>query len=374
MQTGLLSSRRWMAGTGWLLGGLAALALAAPTPVPTAAGHPVLKLSVQDVVQVQRSTLADSLPFTGTLQALRATTLAARTEGVAVEVRVREGESVQAGQVLARLEATDLQERVNEQTALVATERARLALTRKKLDKQRELYAQNFISKLAFDELESNFLVSQAQLQAQEAQLARARKALNDATIRAPFAGVIYEKAINPGQRVAVNNKLFALADLSTLEIAASVPSRQIGRVAIGQAAQFGVEGGQAGFAGQVVRINPVALAGTRSFTVFVAVDNRQGQLRGGQFVKGALVLRQASQVLSLPIPALRDSASAQPWVLKLVGQKAVRQPVQLGVHDERANRVEIRSGLKDGEQVLLAGVLGVQDGDTVALPTVPAR
>lgn len=373
MQTEI-SSRRLMAGLGWLLGSLAALALAAPAPASTVAGHPVLKLSVQDVVQVQRSTLADSLPFTGTLQALRATTLAARTEGVVVEVRVREGESVQAGQVLARLEATDLQERVNEQTALVATERARLALTRKKLDKQRELYAQNFISKLAFDELESNFLVSQAQLQAQEAQLARARKALNDATIRAPFAGVIYEKAINPGQRVAVNNKLFALADLSTLEIAASVPSRQIGRVAIGQAAQFGVEGGQAGFAGQVARINPVALAGTRSFTVFVAVDNRQGQLRGGQFVKGALVLRQASQVLSLPIPALRDSASAQPWVLKLVGQKAVRQPVQLGVHDERANRVEIRSGLKDGEQVLLAGVLGVQDGDTVALPTVPAR
>lgn len=56
------------------------------------------------------------------MQALRATTLAARTEGVAVEVSVREGEAVRAGQVLARLEAADLQERVNEQAALVANE------------------------------------------------------------------------------------------------------------------------------------------------------------------------------------------------------------------------------------------------------------
>jgi RND family efflux transporter MFP subunit len=302
---------------------------------------------------------------------LGATTLAARTEGVAVEVSVREGEAVRAGQVLARLEAADLQERVNEQAALVATERARLALARQKLEKQRELYAQNFISKLAFDELDSNFQVSQAQLRAQEAQLARARKALEDTVIRAPFAGVIHERAINLGQRVAVNGKLFALADLTQLEIAASVPARQIARIAIGQRARFTVEGGAREFAGQVARINPVALAGTRSFNVFIAVDNRDGQLRGGQFAQGALLLRDAGQALSLPIPAIRDAASAQPWVLKLVGDKAVRQAVTLGVRDDAANRVQIVAGLQDGERVLLAGVLGVQAGDRVQAPAV---
>lgn len=353
-----------MAALLWLC-----LPLAWAAPDATPASRPALALSPQDLASASRAPLAERLPFTGALQALRATTLAARTEGVAVEVNVREGQAVRAGQVLARLEAVDLQERVNEQAALVATERARLALARQKLEKQRELYAQNFISKLAFDELDSNFQVSQAQLRAQEAQLARARKALEDTVIRAPFAGVIYEKAINLGQRVAVNGKLFALADLSQLEIAASVPARQIGRIAAGQRANFTVEGGAREFAGQVARINPVALAGTRSFNVFIAVDNRDGQLRGGQFAKGALLLRDAGQTLSLPIPAVRDAASAQPWVLKLVGSQAVRQPVTLGLRDETANRVQIVSGLKDGERVLLAGVLGVQPGDRVQAP-----
>lgn len=348
---------------------LSALVLAA-TDAPPAA-RPALKLSPQDLAIASHAPLAERLSFTGALQALRATTLAARTEGVAVEVSVREGEAVRAGQVLARLEAADLQERVNEQAALVATERARLALARQKLEKQRELYAQNFISKLAFDELDSNFQVSQAQLRAQEAQLARARKALEDTVIRAPFAGVIHERAINLGQRVAVNGKLFALADLTQLEIAASVPARQIARIAIGQRARFTVEGGAREFAGQVARINPVALAGTRSFNVFIAVDNRDGQLRGGQFAQGALLLRDAGQALSLPIPAIRDAASAQPWVLKLVGDKAVRQAVTLGVRDDAANRVQIVAGLQDGERVLLAGVLGVQAGDRVQAPAV---
>lgn len=102
---------------------------------------------------------------------------------------MREGEAVRAGQVLARLEAADLQERVNEQAALVATERARLALARQKLEKQRELLAQNFISKLAFNKLDSSTVGEQAQLPHEKTQLARARKALEDTVIRAPFAG-----------------------------------------------------------------------------------------------------------------------------------------------------------------------------------------
>src|SRR5574343_1498944 len=82
---------------------LAAFSQAAPDA--PAAARPALILSRQDLAVASRAPLAERLPFTGALQALRATTLAARTEGVAVEVSVREGGAVRAGQVLARLEA-----------------------------------------------------------------------------------------------------------------------------------------------------------------------------------------------------------------------------------------------------------------------------
>ena len=121
-----------------------------------------------------------------------------------------------------------------------------------------------------------------------------------------------------------------------------------------------------------MARINPVALAGTRSFNVFIAVDNRDGQLRGGQFAQGALLLRDAGQALSLPIPAIRDAASAQPWVLKAGGRQGRAPGGDAGrARRRRQPRVQIVAGLQDGERVLLAGVLGVQAGDRVQAPAV---
>ena len=215
---------------------------------------PIVQLSSADVVQVRQGTVNEVVPITGSLTAYRSTVIGAQSDGVVTELKVRVGDAVRAGQVLARLDAVTLREKMREQDAQLATSRAHLDLARKKLDKQRELFEQNFISRLAFDELVSDFNVKQTELAAKSAQLAQARKALSDSTVIAPFAGVIFERAVDLGQSVVVNTKLFGLANLDILELEANVPSALIGRVHVGQAAQFRVEGSRMQFTGKVVR------------------------------------------------------------------------------------------------------------------------
>jgi RND family efflux transporter MFP subunit len=211
-------------------------------PLPCCTDHGA-DMSRADVVVARPGVLRDTLPFTGTLAALKSSSIAAEVEARVEQVLVREGETVRPGQVLARLDSESLDQSVSEQQAQLAGNQSRLKLARIKLDKQHELLQKGFISQLAYDEAESEYTVRQGELQAQSSQLARARRQQADSVVRAPIAGVVYERKINPGEIAAKNARLFSIADLSVLELSASVPSQWIGQIKAGQQARFSVEG-----------------------------------------------------------------------------------------------------------------------------------
>ncbi|WP_024303962.1 efflux RND transporter periplasmic adaptor subunit [Pseudogulbenkiania sp. MAI-1] len=337
-----------------------------PATATAAKAPPPRELAASDVLVAKVVPLADTLAFTGTLNALDSSTVAAEVEAVVREVVVREGERVRRGQLLARLDHETLAQSVAEQEAQLANSRARLGLARVKLDKQRELYERGFISRLAFEEVESDFQVRAGELKAQEAQLARARKSLADTRLSAPIDGVVYQRAINPGELAQRNTPLFRIADLSVLELAASLPARFIGKLHVGQHARFTVEGLAEEFDAELVRLNPVAASGTRSFTVYLRVANPEGRLKAGQFAKGGIVLKEVDDAVSLPLSALHD-AGGKPWVLLAERGKVVRRPVTVRLLAESAGRVAV-DGVKPGETVLTASLLGINPGDAVTL------
>ncbi|MBI3146551.1 MAG: efflux RND transporter periplasmic adaptor subunit [Pseudogulbenkiania sp.] len=337
-----------------------------PTASDAAKAPPPRELAQSDVLVAKVAPLADTLTFTGTLNALDSSTVAAEVEAVVREVAVREGERVRRGQLLARLDNETLAQSVAEQEAQLANSRARLALARVKLDKQRELFDKGFISRLAFDEVESDFQVRAGELKAQEAQLARARKSLADTRLTAPIDGVVYQRAINPGELAQRNTPIFRIADLSVLELSASVPARLIGKLHVGQHARFSVEGLAEEFDAELVRLNPVAAGGTRSFTVYLRVANPDGRLSAGQFAKGGIVLAEVGDAVSLPLAAVHD-LGGKPSVLLLERGRIVKRPVSVRLLAEGAGRVAV-GGVKPGETVLAANLLGVAPGDAVTL------
>ena len=117
--------------------------------------------------------------------------------------------------------------------------------------------------------------------------------------------------------------------------------------------ASFHVDGLPDPHYGEVVRINPVAVAGTRRVTFYIRVMNPDHTLKIGQFAKGDIVLRQISEQIVLPLPAIRDP-DGQPWVLVVLNGRVERRPVMVLLRSE-SNQLAAGSGVNAGEQVIAA-------------------
>ncbi|MDF0606430.1 efflux RND transporter periplasmic adaptor subunit [Neisseriaceae bacterium TC5R-5] len=325
-------------------------------------------LSTTDVIKTQAQPFTASLAFTGSLNALSSSSVAAEVEARVKEVKVREGESVKRGQLLAILDAEVLAQSVAEQDAQVANSMSRLRLAKVKLEKQKELLAQGFISQMAYDELESDYRVRAGEAKAQATQLSRAKRLLADTQVRAPIDGVVYQRKINPGEVAAKNSVLFAIADLSILEIAAQVPANAVAQIRPGMPAMFTIDGLDTPQHGEVVRINPVAVTGTRSFTLYIRVKNPAGILKVGQFAKGQIALQRLDSAITVPLQAIQDAAT-QPWVWVVQQGKLVRRPVVMRLRAESEGKVAIE-GVAAGEWVIALALPGVKAGDAMTLPT----
>ncbi|OHX14718.1 efflux RND transporter periplasmic adaptor subunit [Chromobacterium sphagni] len=332
------------------------------------ASAPVARsLSSADVIKAQIQPLAATIPFTGSLTALSSSAVAAEVDANVREVRVREGEAVRRGQVLAVLDAEALGQSVEEQNAQLDNTKSRLRLAKVKLDKQRELLGKGFISQIAYDELESDYRVKEGELRAQASQVARAKRLLQDTQVKSPIDGVVFERKVNPGEAASRNMKLFSIANLSVLEIAATVPSRLVAQAKVGMGASFSVDGRSDLQHGEVVRINPVAIPGTRSFTLFIRVQNPSGQLKVGQFAKGGVVLREVKDQVVVPLSAVRDIDS-QPWVMVAEKGRLAKRPVTLQLRAENERQVAV-GGIAAGTHVIVGELLGSKVGDAVGLP-----
>ena len=352
------------------VGALAAVVMAAGMVLPAFAetkGAPapqaVLEFSAGDVATVERRDIRQQISLTGTLSPRNQTTVKAKVSAEVEEMLVREGEAVRRGQVIARLDATELQARLDEKIADLEGGRAQLGLAQKNRATQLALLEKKFISQNAFDNTQSALQVSEARLKALEAQAAIARRAVEDTTVRAPIAGIVAQRLAQPGEKVAIDGKLYALVDLAEMEVEAAVPASEIGYVRAGQEVAFRVEGFEDRlFAGRIARINPATQAGTRSIVVYAVLPNRDGTLKGGMFAKGQLTVSKRADALVVPLGAVREDAG-QRYVWRIDSGRLVRARVQLGLKSEDDGVVEIVSGLSLGERIVRANLGTLREG-----------
>jgi membrane fusion protein (multidrug efflux system) len=321
-------------------------------------------LNQADITTVKQESISAIVNFTGDLSPKAQTIISSEVDAKILKVMVEEGQLVKAGQALAELDTLDLAQAVSQQEAQVAAAKAKLELDKQKMDKQEQLLKQGFISQIAFDELINNYQASLQNYKAQLAMLTRSKKQLANTHITAPFAGVIYQKSIEPGQLALKNTKLFALANLDTMEIKAAIPSDQINAVSLGQSVVFKVETDTHEYLGTVARINQVAVAGTRSYTVYIEFNNKNSVLKAGQFIKGQIVLKSLPAQLIVSCDALRSVANDQ-YVLVLKDGVVVQKPVKLILENQQNLKCAV-SGLATGEKVLAGNVLTVKAGDKV--------
>ncbi|GIZ53258.1 secretion protein HlyD [Noviherbaspirillum aridicola] len=367
----------WIALFACLLLALAVFLVKRPSRPQPAAAPPaaVLEFLPSDVVQARVGELRRQLPLTGSLRALRQASVKARVPGEVREVLVREGESVKAGQVLVRMDAADYQARLEQARGSLQAARGQLDIAVRSRDNNRALLDKGFISQNAFDTAESQYRIAQANVDSARGALDVARKAVGDTVIRAPIAGTVSSRSVQPGEKVAADSRLLDVVDLAQLEMEAAVPAADILNVAVGQEVRLRVEGMPAPLVARVARINPATTAGSRSIMIYVQVDNPQGLLRAGMFADAQLTLERRTDVLLVPAGAVQKDGGAS-FVYTIENGRLARRPVTPGMQgsDGERDAVEILSGLAPGAQVVRTNLGALRPGTEVRLAPAPAQ
>jgi membrane fusion protein, multidrug efflux system len=344
-------------------------------PVASATAAPALALRDTDLVTAEVQTLTRGIALTGTLRAIHSALLKARVAGELQSLTPREGDTVQAGAVVGRLDTTDADQRVRQAEQQAAAARAQVDIAQRALANSRALVEQGFVSGTALDTAVANDAAAQATLQAALAAVELLRKAQADTVLRAPISGVVSQRLAQPGERVAVDARLLEVIDLSRLELEASVDAADAGAVRVGAAAQVQVEGLAEPMRGRVARINPSTQAGTRAVLVYLTMAPAVGA-RQGLFGRGQIVL-DSRQALTVPLTAVRLD-DARPYVIALRDGQLRRVTVETGLQGTPADDggaarapqalIELRSGLQAGERVLRGSVGAVPDGTPARL------
>jgi RND family efflux transporter MFP subunit len=363
------------AGTALTLrrpGGTTAVAAGAAAP------ERPIEFLASDLWTVQPAVIARSVPLTGTLRAANQTVVKTRVAGDLVEVTVREGQTVKANEVLARIDATEYEWRVKREQAALDAAQAQFEQATKTRENNAQLAAKGFISQNAFDTAQSGLDAARGNRDAAAAALQLARKALADAVIRAPMAGQVAERFAQPGEKLPVDGRILSIVDLSSIELEAPIPADTIAGVRLGQRAEFRPEGATDVLTGKVVRISPATSSGSRSVAVYIAVDQPDRTLRAGMFAQGRLILDRSSAVPVVPASAVHEEAGAT-HVLALVDGKLVQAPVTLGARgrtDDGKDAVELRAGVLPGTQVVRVfdAKLPLNRGFRVADPSAQAN
>ena len=327
----------------------------------------VIELSASDLGAAETREVRRELPLTGQLRPIHQALMRARVAGEVIEMRVKEGETVVSGQVLARIDPMESRARLDERQATLAANKATWENNERTRKNNEELLRKGFISQSAYDTTLANSTVAQAQVKAAEANVALARRTLDDTTIKAPFAGLIAERSAQVGDKASVDMKLLNLVDLSRMEVEAGVPASEIPSVAPGQDVNFKVEGfGEQLFKGKIARINPQSQAGSRSIIVYVEVLNPDGALKGGMFAKGGLTLTRRDAVTAVPISALREERG-ETVVYAIENNRLARIPVKTGTRNEDEAWAEITASdnarIKPGIKVVKSNLGALNSG-----------
>ena len=332
-----------------------------------------LEFAPGDLAQVELKPLARWLPVSGALQPVNQATVKAKVSGDVRHIAVREGETVRAGQVLARIDTADLEVRVAERVGALESAKAQLAMAEKTSASNRTLLRQNFISQNAFDNSESSLSVAKGTVKSAEAQVQLAQNALRDAAVVSPLAGIVARRHVQPGEKVAFDSPVVTVVDLTEMELQAAVPSADVPELALGMPVDLTSDGfGDRRFSGRIERINPATEAGTRSILVYVGIPNADRSLRGGMFATGRVALATAVPVPTLPQAAIRTEAG-QTFVWTVDAGKLVRRIVVVGRRDDEAGRIEVKTVLPAGTPVLASRFDNLKDGAPALVKTAPA-
>ena len=332
-------------------------------PPETVAPRPVVALAVHpDGIPPEAS-----LP--GDIEARYSTPLSFRVGGKIIERKVRLGDTVKAGQVVALLDPADLQRSLANAQAQLDAAQHRLVYAKQQLDRDRAQADEKLISPAQLEQTQDAYASAAAQRDSAQAQLALARNQLGYAALVADHAGVITAEQADTGQNVSAGQAVYGLAWSGAVDAVCDAPESALAALTVGASAEVTLPAlpGQR-FAARVREISPAADPQSRTYRVKLTLAPPDAQARLGMTAQIAFASARtpaAQHPFTLPVTSLfHDGNSPAVWVVRAGTDTLELRRVAVGRYDERT--FSVTQGLQDGDRVVYQGVHTVSAGEHV--------
>lgn len=349
---------------GWtaavMLAGLVA-GCGSQDPVVVAGAPPVA------VAVIEARDVVDRIEATGQLLAKADAVIAAELGGRVTVLRVEEGDAVEAEEALLEIDPERRQLELRDAEARAAEARASLAERQRELARAEALGARGAASQARIEATQTAVKLARSQLNAAQARLGLARRSLRDASVRAPFSGVVARRHVSAGELVTAGQRLFELVALDPVEVEFHLSEVDSARVSVGDRVEVRVAPHpEEVFDARVTVVSPTIDASTRTLRVKGEIDNADGRLRPGLFARADLGVAVREGVPMVPQEAVLQRADGA-VVFVLDGVDHVRRVnVRTGVYEDRA--VEVRGDLAPGMRVVVRGHAELVDGSRVSV------
>jgi len=365
-----------------------------------------------DTTTLQRISIQRQVDLSGTLLSPDQARVSSEVGGIILDVPVQLGSEVRPRDILVRLDTRELQLAVDRAESALRQVEAQLGIDRGQ-DKQPpaddqiasirqaianrddarnafkradQLHGRGLMSQVDYDTSETRLKVAEANYQAaidgvrslkaslqdRRAAFELAQKKLNDAVVRAPVAGSIAERLVQPGEYIRENTPVATIVQMNPLKLKTAIQERHAGLIRGGQTVEFFVEAfPDRKFIGRIAYVSPSVDQTTRTFPVEAIVDNPDRALKPGFFARGTALTKVDANVLAVPETAISTLAGVS-TVYVIEHDKARQQQVSLGARQDRL--VEIVAGLKGDETLATTNLNQLATGVAVRVERSGSR
>jgi HlyD family secretion protein len=284
-----------------------------------------------DTVKVEKGTISNNVTATGTINAITSINVGTQVSGIIQKIYVDFNDHVKQGQLLAKIDETNLLEQLKQSQATLDQAQAQLIYEESTYNRTKALYEKNLIAQSDYDQALYNYENSKASLVNAKSAVSRAKVNLDYATITSPIEGVVLNRAVEEGQTVAASFStptLFTIVnDLTQMQVQTSVDEADIGKVKKGQRVEFTVDTYiDLKFEGKVsqVRLQPVTTNNVVTYTVILSAPNPDKKLMPGMTATATIFVDEKVNTLILSGKALRFTPSTA-YLQKMMA-KAMKQ------------------------------------------------
>jgi membrane fusion protein (multidrug efflux system) len=365
-----------------------------------------------DTTTLQRISIQRQVDLSGTLLSPDQARVSSEVAGIILDVPVQLGSEVRPRDILVRLDTRELQLAVDRAESALRQVEAQLGIDRAQ-DRQppaddqiasirqaianrddarnafkraEQLHGRGLMSQVDYDTSDTRLKVAEANYQAaidsvrslkaslqdRRASFELAQKKLNDAVVRAPVAGSIAERLVQPGEYIRENTPVATIVQMNPLKLKTAIQERHAGLIRAGQTVEFFVEAfPDRKFTGKIAYVSPAVDQATRTFPVEAIVDNPDRVLKPGFFARGTALTKVDANVLAVPETAISTLAGVS-TVYVIEHDKARQQQVSLGARQEKL--VEIVAGLKGDETLATTNLNQLATGVAVRVERSGSR